>query len=216
MAAITLETLRSTIRFRGDFQNVRKFPDASLDVEIQRAFAEFYQIVADCNEGYWDTQATVTTVANQGYVALPGDAWRVNGIDRPDSRGELKQVGPEARHRFPDTGEPLGYRLTARGADLYPTPNAAYTLTVLYTPLAPHLAQSQPREWYNGWEEYVIQATLLSLEQREKQPIQERLALLEKAKQHIIEGASKRRQQEPEYLRLREVEGFDPYDDGAY
>lgn len=217
MSAITLATLRDTVRFRGDYQNVRKFSDANLNIEIQQSFGEFYELVADTNEGFWDTSATVATTANTTYVALPTDAWRVQGVDRLDGGDyvELQQVSVSERNRFGSsaTGEPSIYRLTARGIELLPTPDAIYTLRVLYTPLAPALTESQPREWYNGWEDYVVTATLLRLDQREQRPLADRLAILERAKQRIISGASKRKQQEPEYLNLRESTAFDMWDE---
>jgi len=220
MSAIDLATLRQIVRFRGDYQNVRKFPDADLDREIQGAFGEFYELVADTNEGWWDASAQVTTVSGQDYVALPADAWRVHGIDLLDSGDwvELLQVGRADRNRFgTDTDEPEAYRLTARGIDLMPTPNAVYTLRVTYTPTAPALQEAQPREWYNGWDEYVVTAALLRLDQREQRPVNERVGILDRLKQRVIAGASRRRGQEPDYLPLREGwSDLSPRDRGVF
>jgi hypothetical protein len=220
MAAITPETLRATIRFRGDYQNLRKFPDADVDAAMQAAFGEFYELVDEVHEGYWDTDATVTTTAGTGYVALPARTWRVHGVDRYDGTEPvpLTKVSRTHRNRHgSNTGKPTTYWLSSRGINLAPAPDAAYTLRVLYTPIAPVLSASQPREWYNGWEEYVIASTLLKLDEREKMPIGERVAMLEKLEKRIRSGASGRGEQEPEYLNLREgVSPVDPYDEGVY
>jgi hypothetical protein len=76
-------------------------------------------------------------------VALPSDSWRVRAIDLIDSAGcqiELDQVGIDQRNRYGTiVARPVAYRLTARGIDLYPTPDQAYTLRLLYTPSAPDL-----------------------------------------------------------------------------
>lgn len=217
MSASTLADIRSEIRFRGDYQNVRKFPDDDVNKVIQKGFQAFWQIVADVHEGYWDTQGNVTTTANVAYVALPSDCWRVQGVDRLDGGeyNELLQVGLSDRNKYGSTtSNPLAYRLTARGLDLYPTPDAAYTLRVMYTPTAPSLVESQPREWFNGWEEFVIEYALLKLDERERRPLGDRLKALEMMEAQVRGGAIERRSQEPEYLRLREFETSDPFDDG--
>ena len=222
MAALTLDQIEAAVRFRGDYQNVRKFSQADVRNEIQTSFGEFYQLVASVHEGYWDTEATIYTVANTAYAVLPGDTWRVQAIDRLDSSGqivkELDQVGIEHRNRYGAlTGEPAAYRLTARGADLYPTPNAVYTLRVLYTPIAPSLSASQPREWFNGWEDYVITSTLLKLDTREGKPLTDRLTVLDKIEKTVRAGATERRSQEPEYLNLRDGVGGGPvWHEGDY
>lgn len=214
MAAFDLADLRQQIRFRGDYQNVRKFPNADIDNEIQRSFAELWELIANTHEGYWDTQIGAVTVANQAFIALPADCWRVQGIDRLDGSNyrELLQVNISERNRYGSTTDkPLAYRLTARGADVYPTPNAIYTMRVVYTPQAPTLAEGVDRDWFNGWEDYVIISTLLKLDEREQKPLQERMMRLEQIKQRIVSGATKRKQQEPEYLRLREFDYTDSY-----
>lgn len=218
MASISRDTLRTTIRNRGDYNNTRRFPDAYLNTEIQSAFGKFYQLVADVHEGYWDTEGSVSTVNGTAYVALPTDCWRVQAVDRLDGSDyrEMAQVGLESRNRYGSTrAQPVAYRLSSRGIELLPTPNGVYSLRVMYTPVAPTLGSA--REWYNGWEDYVIEAVLLELDKQTGKPtVGERMAALEKAEQVIKAGASQRRSQEPEYLNLREYGGLDPYDDGIF
>ncbi len=217
MAQVDRSTLRATIRFRGDYQNVRKFPNADVDREIQKSFGEFYELVDNAHQGYWDTEADVVTIASQGYVALPGDAWRVLGIDRVDgdSTIAMDQIGPGERNRYGSTpGEPCAYRLVARGANLYPTPDAVYTLRMTYTPTAPLLQDSVAREWYNGWEDYVIESTLIKLDSTQGKPLSDRKDTLGGIIARISAGVAKRRSQEPEYLNLREGGGGDLWRNG--
>ncbi len=217
MAELTLKTLRDTLRFRGDYQNIRKFPDAAVNVEIQCAFGDLWQLVADTHEGWWDTDGTVTTTIGVNYVALPKTAWRVLAVDLLDGDAyvEIPQVGVDQRNRFgTGTGRPLAHRLTSRGIELMPPPDSAYTLRVTFTPMAPSLAESQPREWYNGWEDYVIEGALLALDKREGKPLSDRLASLEVTAKKITAGATERRSQEPEYIPLREFGDYDPFRDG--
>lgn len=217
MSAISRATLRQTIRNRGGYTNTRHFSNDYLNTELQNAFGKFYQLVAECNEGWWDTTGNVSTVVSQAYVAMPSDCWTVRAVDRLDGTDyvEMPQIGIGERNKFSSTsGRPVAYRLSARGAELYPTPNAAYTLRVTYTPKAPALEESAAREWYNGWEDFVIEETLLQLDKREQRPLGERMATLDRIIAAVKSGASQRRRQEPEYLNLREFGDLDPYGDG--
>lgn len=212
MASKSLDDIIDAVRFRGDFRNVVRFPKANVTTEVQAAWAELYELIADTNEGYWDTDATVTTVASQPFIALPAGCWRVRGIDLLSSSGvgangndflELPQINISDRNRYCTTpDEPAAYRLTARGADLYPTPDRAYTLRVTYTPTAPVLGDA--REYYNGWEEYVIYAALLRLALNEERDVSSWQQQLQFQRERITRGASERKSQEPEYLPLRD------------
>lgn len=219
---VTLATIRDTVRFRGDFQNVRKFTDADVNKEIQSAFAEFYALIAKTHQGYWDVSDTVSTVTSQAYVALPATAWRVQSIDRLDGTEyfEMMQVGIADRNRYgSNTAQPCAYRLSARGIEMLPVPDAIYTLRVNFTPYAPALQESQPRDYGNGWEDFCVTGALLRLDQREQRPLGERMAVMNDLRARILDEAGERRQQEPEYLALREVGGlFDrsSWDDGVW
>lgn len=218
MTALSRAEIRSTIRLRGDYTNVRRFPNDYLNTEIQTAFGHFWRIVDEAHQGWWDTEGTVTTTASQAYVALPTDAKIVKGVDRLDGSEyePLTQIGIADRHRFDSsgTGKPLAYRLSARGIELYKTPNTAYTLRVFYTPKPPALTENERREWFDGWEDFVIEKVLLELDDREKKPLNDRMAKLEAAEKRLRESTHQRRQQEPEYLVLREFNDVDPYGDG--
>lgn len=219
-SALDLASIRAIVRFRGDYQNVQKFPNKDVDTEIQGAFGEFYEIVDDVHEGWWDTNAAGATVANQDYAALPADCWRVKGVDLLESGEytELQQVSIHDRNRFGSTADqPVAYRLTARGADLYPAPNAVYTLRFVYTPKAPLLQEAAVREWFNGWHDYVVESTLLRLDKRERKPLGDRITALDMITKRIKSAVVNRKQQEPEYLPLREIDDqILPYERGIF
>jgi hypothetical protein len=217
VAAISRATLRETIRFLGDFKNVRRFPSADINTEIQRKFDRFWAIVDEANEGWWDTDDTVSTVASTAYAALPATAKTVKGIDILDGSTykEMAQIGVGHRNRYGSaTGKPVAYRLSSRGIELYPTPNAVYTLRVTFTPKPDTLAESTAREWYEGWEEFVINGVILELKGREGMPLGDYAGKFEAAEKALRASSSRRRQQEPEYLNLREYNDIDPYGDG--
>lgn len=199
----TLADITTIVRFRGDFRNVQRFPTANVQSEIQAAWAELYELIADTQEGYWDTDLLVLTTVGTTFSALPNDTWRVRGVDRLDGTSylQLRQVGIEDRNRFStDTGEPVAYRLTSRGLDLYPTPNAVYTIRVTYTPIAPTLDEEIPFTYYNAWEEFVIYGALLRLALNEERDVSSWQQQLDYQRQRITRGASQRKAQEPEYI----------------
>ena len=127
----------------------------------------------------------------------------------------MQQIGINDRNRFGSgTGKPVAHRLSSRGIELYKTPDGEYTLRVTYTPKPPTLDESTTREWYDGWEDYVIEKVLFELDSREGKPLNDRLVKLEAAEKALRAASSARRQQEPEYLPLRELGDLDPYIDG--
>lgn len=217
MTALSRAQLRSTIRARGDYTNVRRFSNEHLNNEIQTAFNHCWRIVGEAHQGWWDKDDTVTTTASTAYVALPADAKVVKAVDRLDSGEyvEIPQVGLEHRNRFgTSTGKPVGHRLSARGLELIPTPDTAYTLRVTYSPKPPALTENEQREWFDGWEDYVIEKTLLELDSREGKPLTDRAMKIEVAEQALRSSAAQRRQVEPEYLRLRDSVGIAFDDEG--
>jgi hypothetical protein len=217
MTAITRATMRDTIRSRGDYTNVRRFPSTYLNTEMQTSFNHFWRIVEEAHQGWWDKDSTVTTVNAQAYIALPSDAKTLKGLDRLDGSEyeELAQIQINDRNRFGSSrAKPLAYRLSSRGIELYPTPNGIYTLRATYTPKPPTLDESTPYEWYDGWEDFVIEKTLLELDSREGKPLNERMIKLDAAEKALRASSNARRQAEPEYLILREYSDIDPYGDG--
>lgn len=214
MTAISRKELRDTIRLRGDYTNVRRFSTTFLNGLIQSAFNDFWRIVNEAHQGWWDTQGTVTTAVGVAYVALPTDAKVVQGVDRLDG-GEYEpmgQIGIGDRNRWgAGNGKPVAYRLSARGIELNQPADGAYTLRVMYTPKPPQLTENEAREWFDGWENYIYEHVLLALDSREKMPLGDRLKKLEIAEAALRASTNARRQQEPEYLVLREYSDLDPF-----
>src|SRR5688572_24188727 len=119
MATITLSAMRDIIRFRGSYENSTKFTSARLNVEINAAWAELYELIAEVQDGYFDTTGSLSTTANQQHVDLPADFWRLRGVDILQSGrySELRQVGISERNDFQSSqGRPVAYRTAAGGA----------------------------------------------------------------------------------------------------
>lgn len=212
MALIDLATVRAQVRFLGDYQNKQRFPDVDVNREIQKAFRKMYSIVDGKHQGWWDTEATLTTTANIAFVALAPDMWRIRGVDLLDGTEyfALRRVTIDDRNKFgTTTDQPSAHRLSARGVELYATPDAAYTLRITYAPKAPDLAEAASREWFNGWEDYVVQCTLAELDRREGRPsLNDRLTAMKLAQDLLEADSGSRDEQEPEYLPLREDGDF--------
>lgn len=206
MATTTLSAIRSAVRERGDYPVSAKFTDDVLDVEIQYAWAELWSVVDLACQGFWDKDGTVATVANQAYVALPSDALAVRGVDilSGGEYQELDQIPIKERNRFgATTGQPVAFRLSSRGLELYPTPNAVYTIRVTYSPMVTAIAGSAV-QMYNGWEDYVVWATVARLRAREEAPLGDVAQWMERSKALVIESVSSRKSSGPEYLPLHE------------
>lgn len=206
MASLTLTSVRAAVRERGDLPLSRKFSNDFLDREIQSSWTALHRLVEDVNEGYYDKSGNVSTVANQAYIALPADCRRVKGVDIVISGEprELDQVGIAERNAYGQTAaEPLAYRLTERGIDLFPTPNAIYTLRITYSRKVTALGASTV-EVDEEWQDYVVWSAILKVAPSEERPMNDYQAMVAQAEAAIRAGASGRRRQEPEYLVMRD------------
>lgn len=211
-ADVTLASVRNVVRLRGDYQSSLTFDNAYLNLEIQSAWAELHELIDDTNEHWWDTQGTTPTVAAQAYAALPSTCKRVQGVDLLSGSDyiEMRQIETGRRNSYGSaTGQPAAYRLSARGLELFPTPDAIYTLRVTFSPLCPALHETNGIELY-GLHEYIVTGTLLRLDQREERPLSERLAELERQRQRVVKAATGRIKAAPQYLML--YDSVDPED----
>ncbi len=217
MATKTRAEIRDRVRFLGTFENSVKFTDALVNDEIQASLGELYEVMADANEGHFDVDTTAATVANQAYVDLPADFWRLRGVDilHGGRYREMRQVGITDRNRYQQTGQPRGYRTIAGGTrgrlQLYPTPSSVYTLRIVYTPTCPVFASDAGTfEFYQGYDDYVVHGTLLRLYQREERPLGETQQELARITARIIKSTSQRRAAEPELIpRNRDMSHMD-------
>ncbi len=206
MASITLSSVRTAVRERGDYPLSRKFSNDFLDREIQPAWTALHRIVEEVHQGWFDKEGTVPTVANQAYVALPTDCRVVKGVDLLDGNEyrPLRRLTPGARHEYGRTAdEPCAYRLTERGIDLAPTPNAIYTLRVVYARKVVALSASAV-EVDEEWQDFVVWKAIIAIAASQERPTGEYEREMQRAEMAIRAGAAARDQHEPEYLVLRE------------
>jgi hypothetical protein len=211
MAAITLATVRGRVQQLGNYENSARFTTAFLNDQINEALFELYELLSNVHEGYFDIETTLSTVASTVGVSLPADFWRLKGVDVRLSANDrwypLRQISAAERNRYQwqTTGCPRAFRETAGGTrgqlTLYPTPDAVYTLRILYEPTRTALSgDSDSFEDWNGWADYVVHGALLRCDIREQRPLGDRQAVLAAIKDRIAKGATERRSSEPEYL----------------
>jgi hypothetical protein len=207
MASITLTSVRTAVRERGDLPLSAKFSNDFVDREIQASWTALHRLVESVRQGWFDKEGTASTVANQAYVALPADCRIVKGVDVLDSGSqyiELRQIGLTDRNRYSaSTDRPTAYRLSERGFELYPTPNAIYTLRVTYGRKVTALGGTAV-DVDEEWQDYVVWSTILRVAASEERPMSDYAAMAQRAEEAIRSGGGDRRQQEPEYLPLRE------------
>lgn len=206
MASITLSTVRTAIRERGDFPRSKLHTDAFIDREIQAAWTALHRVVEEVHEGFWDKESTLSTVAGQAYVALPADFRKLKAVDRLDGTEylPLRPLSIGDRHRYGQTrDEPEAFRLTERGLDLFPTPIAVYTLRVIYSRKVTALGAAAV-EVDEEWQDFVIWKAIVALAASQERPTGEYEREMQRAEMAIRSGASGRNQTEPEYLILRE------------
>jgi hypothetical protein len=202
----TLAEIITIVRFRGDMRNTIRFPDANLTAEIQAAFAEGYELVVMTNSGFYDTTGNVTTTNGVDFVALPTGAWITRALDRVEGNDfvPMPRIGIKDRNRYGTSrGKPGAHRLSSRGIELYPTPDATYTLRVTYTPVAPTL-DTTAREFYNSWEEFTIFGALVRLYDNMGRDSTPWRAGLEQQRARILAAATERNSSGPELLNLHE------------
>lgn len=94
-----------------------------------------------------DSAQTLTTSSGVPYVSLPADYLGARSLSIPGSMGNLGALSAEQYEEGAAegaTGTPRGYSIIGDRLYLYPTPDAAYPLTVVYTAAFPALTAGTP------------------------------------------------------------------------
>lgn len=92
---------------------------------------------------WWlDATETLTTVAGTQSVTVSGDSQGTRGVSFADQTGRLERVGVSVIDEADDTpGKPSVWAEHGSTLLLYPTPDAAYSLTHRYTTIETDLSQ---------------------------------------------------------------------------
>lgn len=210
MPSFTLTALLERLRRKGNYPNTGNHPaspisDTFLTEEVNGAIAEYQNILDLRWEGYRDKKGTVTTTINVAEVALPTDLKTLRSrpwLSLGDSVHTLRRLNPDQVHPFYNQRDlPRGYMVVDQNFELFPTPNAVYTLNLRYVPTATVLVSgSDTISIPNGWERYVIEVALLAVDQQQQRSIQDRMAVLQRLEAEVIAAAADRNVAEPEVI----------------
>jgi hypothetical protein len=209
MTAITLATFRSRIRTLGDYPGssgsvAPTFTDDFIDEQINDAVGQYCDLIDERWEGYRDTVTTMVTVANTATVSLPANFLKARAVDVLYDGRYISLTRLQIRQTYGNdaqTARPRGYLMRANVLELFPTPDAVYTIRLRYIPAASVLSDDADSiDIPNGWEGFIIHTALLKLDEREERPIGDRLAIIDRYRQRIISAAEDRNTAEPEYI----------------
>lgn len=211
MALVTLETLISSIRLLGDFENSTTFTDAFVTEHVNQAIEDYYEAVLDSNADYYLKQdETLVTVAGTAEVSLPSDFQRLRKLERKlgtDQYTPIRATTLIDGGRFNGRGAPRAYAMTGQvgtGSQgkirLFPTPDGVYTLRATYNPVAPTLAAGQSINLLPKGREVVVYGAVLKLDEREGRDIRNRQFKLDRAMEALKASLKRRDDAEPEYL----------------
>ena len=210
MPAFSLTALLARVRRKGNYPNTGNHPaspisDTFLTEELNGGIADYEKILDHRWEGYRDTTGTIATVASTATVALPATFKTLRGKPYIISAGRpcvLRRLTADMTHRFYGQNEqPVGYMLTGANMELFPTPNAIYTVNLRYTPTTTVLVSgSDSITVPNGWERYFIELALLAADQQQMRSIQDRQAILARLEAEVVDAAGERNNAEPEYI----------------
>lgn len=167
----TLATLRTNAKALADMDNTTFVTDAQWRVHINSGLKELYDILVIGREGYFESEYTTTTVANQSDYALPTDFMKLLDVDLEISGqgGEYYAVLPysnSARNRLANVdGSTTNYaaalpqyKLRGGNLRLLPVPPAGLSLRLKYIPVVGELSDDADELSdivLDQWSEYI-------------------------------------------------------------
>jgi len=99
------------------------------------------------------------------------------------------------------TGRPVGYLHVGTNLELFPTPDAAYTVRLRYVPeMTPLAADGDSIDVPNGWEGFIVHSILLRCDEREERSLTDRKDSIERYRARIVRASQNRNTAEPAYL----------------
>jgi hypothetical protein len=142
MALATYAELQAAI---ADFLD-RQDLTASIPTFIALAEARISRDVA-----HWKQEKRVDTTFNERYELIPTDFIEARSLQHADGGRIMTMAATEMHERRGGVnyaaGKPTGVRLTAGQFELYPTPDEAYSVSLLYRARIPALADDNTSTW---------------------------------------------------------------------
>lgn len=203
-STVTVSQLKTRTRRAADVEAATsRFPDSEIEDYLKTAHREWTDFILNNDaSSLLETTHSVSTVANTATVSLAADHYRMLGVTANISGTpvSLRRMPLGERDRYGSWNGSWGamhnvsYRETNGSTlTLYPTPNAAYALTVFYVPEAEvdFSTGSNTIDGFNGWDEFIVlKAAILCLDKdrRPKDHLERRLRKLEGSVISAIRG----------------------------
>jgi hypothetical protein len=204
MTAITLAQFITRARQLGDYaEDDGVFTDAVMTPWVNEALGDYCAILDKHHAGYRDKSGTVSTIANTATVALPADFLKLRAIDLSygGKWGDLDRWTPETARSFTSTGTPVAYLRVGANLELFPTPDAVYSIRLRYVPTPTVLTSgSDSIDVPAGWEGFIVQSILLNCDIREERPLGDRKDSIAIKRAIITDASAGNDTSKPTYL----------------
>lgn len=202
-STVTATELTNRLRRVTDIEGATgRFPDAELHDYLKTSHRKWVDFILNHGGSHlFETTHSVSTAPPASTVSLASNHYRLVGVDavaggvtrtlRPLPVGERNRWNFDGVS-WQGTGR-IYYRVLGSVLRLYPTPDAAYSLTIHYIPEADvdFTTGSNTIDGFNGWDEFVVlEAAMLVLDKdnRKKDHVERRLADLRNSVVSSVRG----------------------------
>lgn len=205
MTTFTAAVLLDRVRKEGDYENSTVLTDAVMLPWLSTAHGEYCDLLDELWDGYRDTTGTISTVAGTATVALPAAFLKARAVQLlyGDTYRALEPFEPSRQILGHDlaNGIPAGYLHVGDNLELFPTPDAVYTIKLRYVPTATAItATSDTISVPNGWEDFHVAKVLMKCGKRDQRSISEDMAVLADVRARVKRAAENRNVAGPKYL----------------
>lgn len=221
MQAVSLLTLRTSVRQRCNMENSQFVSDSELNRYINQSLAELYDLVVASYEDY-EIQEIVfnyTSSSNQpsddGYT-LPADFYKIRGLDF-QAGTEWAEVEPFTfinRNRSSSTDiytnraflyPARNYKVVGNSLRLIPIGQCNGTYRMFYIPCPTALVNDGDTTSlsFSGWDEYVVVDASIKCMQKEESDVSVLQMQKQELKQRILEMAGSRDAGAPKQVEIR-------------
>lgn len=213
--AVTLSQLRTRARQAADMENSAFISDAELTSMVNASYLSLYNLLVTTFEDYFVTGPTTFTLSDSdaGVYALPSDFFKLRGLDYllgsdyvtvyPFQWSRRNQLNRALRSTWTGQVE-LGYRILGTNLRIEPNDSATGTYRLYYipacTPLSSDSDTLSTQITRSGWEEYIVIDVARKMRIKEESSVDALVSQLAVIKQDIMDSASDRDADQPQYI----------------
>lgn len=214
--SVTVAQLQEKIRTRMDLPAYSSTTFISTDeiLDMVKTSAQMLSGIIDAawGEHYFTTSTNLSTVANTSTVPLPSNfgnliklAWRKSATE---PRIFLEQANLEAWDPYPSnwTDVTPKYRVIGESIELFPTPDAVYTLPLYYSTGIFVTQTSDTIPIRVGWDEWLVLDVCIKILQKQDLDASQLLAQRERVEAIVRQNATRRDRSKPR--QVRDVRGM--------